>query len=141
MKARKNPLNDKKPHVKYTRGVQTGTLLKCADNTGAVLLKIIGCKQVKGRLNKLPSATIGDVVTVCVKKGIPELRKKILLAVLIRQKKSYRRKDGSHIAFEDNAAIIINEKSDMKGSQISGPVPREVAEIYSKVSSHASSII
>ena len=57
-----------------------------------------------------------------VKKGKPELRKKVLLAVVVRQRRAWRRKDGTFIYFEDNAGVIVNDRGEMKGSAITGPV-------------------
>lgn len=134
-------LEDKKSRRKCTRGVQVGTMLACADNTGAKQLLMIGVKGTHGRLNKLPSASVGDVVLCSVKKGKPDIRKTVVLCVVIRQRKSWRRRDGSHVCFEDNAAVLINAKGEMKGTQISGPVPREVADMWPKISSNAPGII
>lgn len=131
----------RRSRIQLTCGVQVGTQMTCADNTGAKILQVIGVKGVRGRLNTLPAASIGDVVLCSVKKGKPDMRKKIVLCVVIRQKKSWRRRDGSHICFEDNAAVVITNKGDLKGSQISGAVPREVADIWPKISSHAPGII
>lgn len=137
----KNILEDRRQRIRTTTGVQVGTRMACADNTGAKLLQVIGVKGVHGRLNKLPAASVGDVVLCSVKKGKPDMRKKTVLCVVIRQKKSWRRRDGSHICFEDNAGVVVTNKGDMKGTQISGPVPREVADIWPKISSHAPGII
>ncbi|RVD91601.1 60S ribosomal L23 [Tubulinosema ratisbonensis] len=137
----KNALEDRKPRTRMTKGVQVGTTLIAADNSGARILSVIGVLGVHGRLNRLPAACVGDVVVCSVKKGKPEMRKKIFPCVLVRQKKSWRRKDGSHISFEDNAVVVITKQGDMKGTQISGPVPREVADIWPKISSHAPGII
>merc|ERR1719160_2208258 len=84
-------------------GLPVGALINCADNTGAKNLYIIAVKGIKGRLNRLPSATSGDMFVASCKKGKPELRKKVLQAVVIRQRKPYRRKNGVFIHFEDNA--------------------------------------
>jgi len=138
---RKNPLEDRKPRIRLTRGVQVGTKMACADNTGAKVLQVIGVKGCGGILNRYPAASVGDVVVCSVKKGRPDMRKKVVLCVLIRQKKTWRRRDGSHICFEDNAAVVITNKGDPKGTQISGPVPREVADIWPKISTHAPAII
>merc|ERR1711992_217215 len=75
-----------------------------------------------------------------VKKGKPELRKKVMPAVVIRQRKTFRRKDGTFIYFEDNAAVIVNNKGEMKGSGITGPVAKECAESWPRIASNASSI-
>uniref|UniRef100_A0A3Q3W9V1 Large ribosomal subunit protein uL14 n=1 Tax=Mola mola TaxID=94237 RepID=A0A3Q3W9V1_MOLML len=96
-------------------GLPVGAVINCADNTGAKNLYIISVKGIKGRLNRLPSAGVGDMVMATVKKGKPELRKKVHPAVVIRQRKSYRRKDGVFLYFEDNAGVIVNNKGEMKG--------------------------
>lgn len=129
-----------RPRQRMTRGVQVETLMKCADNSGAKILRCIGVKGYKGRLNRLPAAAPGDICVVSVKKGKPDLRKKVHLAILIRQKKIWRRQDGSHIGFEDNAAVLINNKGEPRGAQIAGPLPREVADMWPKIASQASSI-
>ncbi|KAL4687025.1 hypothetical protein H8959_019153 [Pygathrix nigripes] len=97
-------------------GLPVGAVINCADNTGAKNLYIISVKGIKGRLNRLPAAGVGDMVMATVKKGKPELRKKVHPAVVIRQRKSYRRKDGVFLYFEDNAGVIVNNKGEMKGS-------------------------
>lgn len=130
----------RKPRHKMTKGVQVETLLKCADNSGAKILRCIGVKGYRGRLNRLPAAAPGDICVVSVKKGKPDLRKKVHYAVLIRQKKIWRRLDGSHVCFDDNAAVLINNKGELRGAQIAGPVPREVADMWPKIASQASSI-
>ena len=82
---------------------------------GGKNLYVISVKGLKGRLNRLPAAGVGDIVAATVKKGKPELRKKVHPAVVIRQRKMYRRKDGTFISFEDNAGVIVNVKGEMKG--------------------------
>ena len=72
-----------------------GAVMNCADNTGAKNLFIISVINIKGRLNKLPSAAPGDLVMATCKKGKPELRKKVMPAVVIRQRKPWRRKGAS----------------------------------------------
>ena len=102
-------------------------IMNCADNTGAKNLAIMAVKGIGGRLNKLPNAGPGDMCMCSVKKGKPELRKKVMPAVVIRQKKSWRRKEGISIYFEDNAGVVVNVKGEMKGSAITGPVAKECA--------------
>jgi large subunit ribosomal protein L23e len=81
------------------------------------------------RQNRLPAACVGDFCLASVKKGKPELRKKVHPIVVIRQRKSWRRKDGTFIYFEDNAGVIVNPKGEMKGSAITGPVAKECADM------------
>ncbi|XP_068605965.1 large ribosomal subunit protein uL14 isoform X1 [Brachionichthys hirsutus] len=108
--------------------------------SGAKNLYIISVKGIKGRLNRLPAAGVGDMVMATVKKGKPELRKKVHPAVVIRQRKSYRRKDGVFLYFEDNAGVIVNNKGEMKGSAITGPVAKECADLWPRIASNAGSI-
>uniref|UniRef100_A0A9J8C5G4 Large ribosomal subunit protein uL14 n=1 Tax=Cyprinus carpio carpio TaxID=630221 RepID=A0A9J8C5G4_CYPCA len=121
-------------------GLPVGAVINCADNTGAKNLYIISVKGIKGRLNRLPAAGVGDMVMATVKKGKPELRKKVHPAVVIRQRKSYRRKDGVFLYFEDNAGVIVNNKGEMKGSGITGPVAKECADLWPRIASNAGSI-
>ncbi|CAH6789007.1 unknown_gene_2558 [Phodopus roborovskii] len=110
-------------------GLPVGAVINCADNTGAKNLYIISVKGIKGRLNRLPAAGVGDMVMATVKKGKPELRKK-----------SYRRNDGVFLYFEDNAGVIVNNKGEMKGSAITGPVAKECADLWPRTASNAGSI-
>ncbi|KAL0491347.1 ribosomal protein L23 [Acrasis kona] len=122
-------------------GLPVGAVMNCADNSGAKNLYIISVRTVQGRLNRLPAASLGDMVMATVKKGKPELRKKVMPAVVVRQRKPWRRKDGTFIFFEDNAGVIVNPKGEMKGSAIAGPVAKECADLWPKISSSAGSIV
>lgn len=122
-------------------GLNVQALINCADNTGAKNLFIISVKGVIGVLNRTPAAGVGDMFMCSVKKGKPELRKKVLNAVVIRQRKPWRRKEGMFIYFEDNAGVIVNEKGEMKGSQITGPVGKECADLWPRVASCAGTIV
>ncbi|KAG2727805.1 hypothetical protein I3760_01G175500 [Carya illinoinensis] len=88
-------------------GLPVAATVNCADNTGAKNLYIISVKGIKGRLNRLPSACVGDMVMATVKKGKPDLRKKVLPAVIVRQRKPWRRKDGVFMYFEGNFLITL----------------------------------
>ncbi len=108
--------------------IQSETKLKVADNTGA---KMIQCFQVLGG-SKRRYARIGDLVVAAVKKAEPRRQVKkhdVVRAVIIRQKQAYRRKDGSYIRFDENAAVILEGKTKKpKGGRILGPIPRELKE-------------
>lgn len=80
--------------------------MRCCDNSGAQVIEIIAVKVWGARLNRLPAASIGDMVVVTVKKGKPELRKKVMTAVVVRQRQVIRRRDGTSIYFEDNAGVV-----------------------------------
>ncbi|KAA0039887.1 ribosomal protein [Cucumis melo var. makuwa] len=121
-------------------GLPVAATVNCADNTGAKNLYIISVKGIKGRLNRLPSACVGDMVMATVKKGKPDLRKKVLPAVIVRQRKPWRRKDGVFMYFEDNAGVIVNPKGEMKGSAITGPIGKECADLWPRIASAANAI-
>eukprot|EP00993_Chasmostoma_nieuportense_P005534 NODE_6157_length_565_cov_326.525114_g5992_i0.p1 GENE.NODE_6157_length_565_cov_326.525114_g5992_i0~~NODE_6157_length_565_cov_326.525114_g5992_i0.p1 ORF type:complete len:141 (-),score=17.04 NODE_6157_length_565_cov_326.525114_g5992_i0:58-480(-) len=126
---------------RVTLGLPVAAVINCADNTGAKNLYIISVKGIKGRLNKLPAASVGDMVLATVKKGKPELRKKVMPAVVVRQRKTWRRKDGTFIFFEDNAGVIVNPKGEMKGSAVTGPVAKECADMWPRVASNSGTVV
>ena len=127
--------------LKMSLGLKVFTVMNCADNSGAKNLFILGVCGAGSRLNKVPSAGPGDMVLCTCKKGKPELRKKVLRGVVIRQKKAWRRREGISIYFEDNAGVIVNDKGEMKGSAIQGPVAKECAELWAKIASCAPAIV
>lgn len=107
--------------------IQQQTLLKVADNTGA---KELMCIRVLGGSGR-KYASIGDVVIASVKKGTPGgVVKKgdVVKAVVVRTVKGARRKDGSYIRFDENAAVIIKDDGNPRGTRIFGPVARELRE-------------
>ncbi|MBU1177214.1 MAG: 50S ribosomal protein L14 [Patescibacteria group bacterium] len=106
--------------------IQPGTKLKVADNTGA---KIIQCFKILGGTRRR-YAQIGDVIVASVKLAEPRKivkRKEVVRAVIVRQKKAFRRKDGSYIRFDENAAVIV-DGFNPRGGRIFGPIPRELKE-------------
>ena len=113
----------------------------CADNSGAKEVEIISVIGYKGRKRRNPTAGIASMVTAVVKKGKPEIRKKVEKAVIVRIKKEYRRNDGTRIKFEDNAVVLVDEKGVPKGSEIKGVIAKEVGERWPKVAGIASLII
>jgi len=126
---------------KLSRGLQPPAILKCADNTGARDLRLVQVFGYKGRLRRYPSATVGDKITISVRHGTPDMRKKMFQAVIVRQRKPFRRVDGIWVQFEDNAAVVITPEGEMKGSDIRGPVAKEAAERWPRIASAASIII
>jgi len=121
--------------------IQPQTYLKVADNTGA---KSIMCIRVLGGSFRR-SGNIGDVIVATVKKAIPGgMVKKgdIIKAVIVRTTKGLRRLDGTHIRFDDNAAVIIDNQKQPKGTRIFGPIARELREKdYMKIISLAPEVI
>jgi large subunit ribosomal protein L14 len=128
-----------RPYVTRALPIRAG--LVCADNTGAKILQIAQVTKYKGRHSRLPSAAVGDFVTVTVKKGPAELRKQIFGAVVIRQKYPIRRLSGVRLTFEDNAAVLVTPEGEIKGTDIKGPVAVEAAERWPRIANLASIIV
>ena len=126
---------------RMTLGLPVGATINCADNTGGKNIHIISVALIGGRLNRLPGASPGDMVLASIKKGKPELRKKVTPAIVVRQRKAWRRKEGVFIFFEDNAGVIANNKGEMKGSAVMGPVAKECADQWPRIASNAGSIL
>ena len=133
-----------KPAISRRRintGLQVGSYVTVADNSGAKEVMIIGVPGYKGRLRRIPPAGVGDLVVVTVKKGTPEMRKQIFKAVIVRQKRPYRRPDGTWVSFEDNAVVIVTPEGTPKGSEIRGPIAKEAAERWPQIASIATIIV
>jgi len=126
---------------RMTLALPVGAVMNCADNSGAKNLYIISVTRFGARLNRLPAAAAGDMVLATVKKGKPDLRKKVHQAIVIRQRKPWRRKDGIFLYFEDNAGVIVNPKGEMKGSAIAGPVAKECADLWPRIASNAGTVV
>lgn len=121
--------------------IQEETNLTVADNSGA---KKIRCIRVLGGHEKR-YATVGDLIIVTVKSAIPgaQVKKgKVYTAVVVRTAKEIRRKDGTFIRFDDNAAVLLNEKGEPRGTRIFGPVARELRDKnYMRIVSLAPEVI
>jgi len=106
-----------------------GAQLKVADNSGARIARVVGVKRGKTRKGQQQAFRVADLVKVCIRKGPIEMKKQLFWAVVIRQKKEYRRKTGERIGFEDNAvALLKDEDGNPKGTQIKGPIAKETAD-------------
>jgi large subunit ribosomal protein L14 len=107
--------------------IQEYTKLKVADNSGA---KEVRCFKVLGG-SKRRYATVGDIVVASVRSALPGgtvKKKQVVRAVVVRTRKEVRRKDGTYIRFDDNAAVLINPQNEPVGTRIFGPVARELRE-------------
>lgn len=107
--------------------IQMGTILRVADNSGAK--KIMCIRPYGGDVAKV--AQLGDIITASVKVASPGgtiKKKKVVKAVIVRQKKEFRRKDGSYIRFDENAAVIVKDDKEPIGTRVFGPVARELRD-------------
>ena len=121
--------------------IQAQTKLRVADNSGA---KLLSCIKVLGG-SKRRYASIGDIIVVSVKEAMPNSKVKkgdVFRAVIVRTAKSVRREDGSHIRFDDNSAVLINQQREPIGTRIFGPVARELrAKNFMKIISLAPEVL
>lgn len=139
----KRRVRKKGAHIlpRISRGIPTNCRLICSDNSGGKILRVIAVIGYKGRLNRIPSAGVGSMIVAAVQKGTPEMRRQIVRAIIIRQRKPFRRPDGHWLQFEDNAAVITNPLGDPKGSEIRGAVAKEAAERWPRLASVASMVV
>ena len=128
--------------AKITKSIQLGTRLNCADNSGAKEMELIAVRGYKGVLRRLPKAGIGDVIICSVKKGKEKIRGQVVYAVIVRQKKEYKRIDGTRVKFSDNSAIVVNPKTfEPQGTEIRTVIAKEVVERFSAIGKIASIVL
>jgi len=126
---------------KATRGLNIGSLLEACDNSGARIVKIVSVKQSKTSKGRMSYARIADWVKVSVRKGDPKMKGEVFDAIIVRQKKPWRRKTGERVCFASNAvALLKDEKGNPKGTQIKGSIAKEVQERWKEVAKIASSV-
>ena len=127
---------------RITRALNHGSYVETCDNSGAKLLRIMTVMGSKPVAERKPSCGVGSLVMASVRKGTPEMRKQVVFAVIVRQRKEYRRPSGERIKFEDNAAVVLkDDKGSPKGTLVKGALPREIAERWPMVARLATIIV
>ena len=127
--------------ARITRGLTRGSVVQCIDNSGAKEVMIIDVLGYHGTHRRYPSGGIGDIVVASVKKGKPELKKEVVNAIIVRQRRPYRRPDGVVVSFESNAVVLTNDKGELRGTTIKGPVAREAADRWPTIAAASTVII
>jgi len=128
--------------AKATRALLIGSYLNAADNSGALIVKIVSVKHGKVGRGRQQYAKIADFVKVSVIKGLPDMKGVVFDAIIVRQKQPYRRLTGERVAFSDNAAVLLkDDKGNPKGTQIKGPVAKEISERWSTIAKMAKFVI
>jgi large subunit ribosomal protein L14 len=128
--------------ARVTRGLQVGSWVGTCDNSGANIVKIVSVINMKTSQRRVPYCGVGDLVLAAVKKGKPDMRKQVVYAIIVRQRKEYRRPDGMRVKFEDNAVVVLkDEKGNPKGTIFKGPIAKEAASRWPAVSKVASIIV
>jgi len=128
--------------ARIVRAINLGALVNVADNSGAKIVRIIAVKRGKGRKRRQLACGVANLVKVSVRKGTQEVRKQVFFAVVVRQRKEYRRNTGERISFADNAVVILKDKDgNPKGTQIKGAIAREVTDRWPFVARIASIVV
>ncbi|MFA4917366.1 MAG: uL14 family ribosomal protein [Syntrophales bacterium] len=128
--------------ARITRSLPSGAELDVVDNSGAKIIRLYTTYKIKTTKGKITAAGVTDLIMANVVKGKPEMKKKSVLAVVIRQKKEYRRRDGTRVQFEDNAAVVVKDnKGNPQGTLIKGPIPKEVCERWPAIAKIATIIV
>jgi large subunit ribosomal protein L14 len=128
--------------AKVTKALNVGSVIPTCDNSGAKTIQVISVKGFRGQKRKLAAGGCGDLITAAVLTGKTDMRNKVVQAVIVRQKKEYRRPDGMRVCFEDNAAVVMkDEKGNPKGTMVKGPIAKEAALRFPAVAKIANIII
>jgi len=124
------------------KSLPVGAEVPTCDNSGAKVVKIISVKGHKTVRGRISAGGVGDLVRASVIKGKPEMRRQKVLAVIVRQKKEYRRADGTRIKFEDNAVVVLkDDKGNPKGTIFKGAIGKEATERWPGVSKVAKIVV
>ena len=129
-----------KAHV--TRALPVGCKIETCDNSGAKIIRVftvVGLKTTKGRIG---CCGVGDLVQASVLSGKPDMRKQVVFAIIVRQRKEYRRADGTRIKFEDNSAVVLkDDKGNPKGTLFKGAIAKEACERWPAIAKIANIVV
>jgi len=128
--------------ARITNALTHHSVIPTCDNSGAKIIRVVsvtGEKTVKGRA---PKCGVADLILASVKSGRPDMRKQVVYAVIVRQKKEYRRANGMRIKFEDNSAVVLkDDKGNPKGTIFKGPIAKEACDRWPGVAKLASIVV
>jgi large subunit ribosomal protein L14 len=129
--------------AKISKAINVGSNINVADNSGAKIARVINVRNYHGVKDRQPRCGVGDTVYIVVKSGSPDTIHHVFPAVIIRQKKPFRRHDGTRLAFADNACAIVKDtdKYEPQGTILRGPIPKEIALRFPHVTKIASRIV
>ena len=125
-----------------TKGLPVRSVVPTCDNSGAKTVRVISVKKSKTVKGRNPAAGVGDMILVSVRTGRPEMRKQVVPAIIVRQRKEYKRPDGTRVQFEDNAVVVCkDEKGNPKGTIFKGPIAKEACDRWPGVAKVARIIV
>tara|TARA_Y100000310_G_C20666797_1_gene807970 strand:+ start:815 stop:1216 length:402 start_codon:yes stop_codon:yes gene_type:complete len=127
---------------RVTRSLPLQAIINTCDNSGAKVVKVIAVKGHKTTKGRISAGGVGDLIMVSVQKGKLEMRKTVVPAIIVRQKKEFRRADGTRVKFEDNAVVVLKDmKGNPKGTIFKGPIAKEAAERWPAVAKIARMVL
>ena len=127
---------------RISKALPVGSEIETCDNSGAKMLRIFTVVKRKTTKGRVPAAGVADLVMASVRRGRPDMRKQVVFAVIVRQKKEYRRADGTRIKFEDNAALVLkDDKGNPKGTMLKGAIAKEATERWPGIAKIASIVV
>lgn len=127
---------------KLTYGLQKGSRVPTCDNSGAKIVRIISVFKHNTTKGRNPECGVGDLINCSVVNGSQDMLKQVVFAVIVRQKKEWRRPDGMRIKFEDNAVVVLkDDKGNPKGTILKGAIAKEVAERWPSIAKLANILV
>ncbi len=128
--------------ARVTRALPVGCKIETCDNSGAKIIRVFTVRNLKTTKGRIQSCGVGDLVMASVQRGRPDMRKQVVFAVIVRQKKEYRRADGTRIKFEDNSAVVLkDDKGNPKGTIFKGAIAKEACERWPGIAKIASIVV
>src|SRR3989338_2255176 len=128
--------------ARIVKSLNHAALIPVCDNSGAKVIRLISVKGHKTVRRRIQAAGVGDLIKASVVKGNPTMRKQVVDAIIVRQRKEYRRFDGTRIKFEDNAAVVLkDEKGNPKGTILKGAIAKEATERWPCIAKLATIVV
>ena len=128
--------------ARVTRALPVGCKIETCDNSGAKIIRVFTVRYLNTSKGRIQSCGVGDLVMASVLRGRPDMRKQVVFAVIVRQKKEYRRADGTRIKFEDNSAVVLkDDKGNPKGTTFKGAIAKEACERWPGIAKIASIVV
>ncbi len=128
--------------ARIVRSLPVGSRIETCDNSGAKIIRIFAVKGQKTVKGRYPAAGIGDLVNASIIKGKPGMKKQVVQAVIVRQRKEYRRLTGERVKFEDNAAVVVkDDKGNPQGTILKGPIAKEITAKWPSIAKLAKIIV
>ena len=128
--------------ARVTRALPVGCKIETCDNSGAKIIRVFTVRNLNTSKGRIQSCGVGDLVMASVLRGRPDMRKQVVFAVIVRQKKEYRRADGTRIKFEDNSAVVLkDDKGNPKGTTFKGAIAKEACERWPGIAKIASIVV